>query len=391
MPNNSYPSQSQLTFPLLEVLYDLGPSAPMDVYDAVAAIVQVPEDALGALTAGGVRAWDRHVRWAEQRTQQRALTRHPRRNRWELAERGVHTLEMAEPGILHVAFKNPLGEVLWADSLTVLRGLPPSSVDLFFTSPPYYLQKVKKYGGPTSEQEYLNWFLPFAREMHAALKDSGSLVLNIAPGPYLKGVPVRSPIVHRLVLALMDQIGFYLAGEHIWHNPAALPRPAEWVNVRRLRAKDTYEMVLWFSKTPWPNADNRRVLVAYSESQKKLIEKGWTAQRRPSGHELTGNMAKNHGGAIPGTVLTVPNTVSHDAYMRYCKEHNLDVHPARFPAQLPEWWIQFVTDPGQLVVDPFAGSLTTAAVADRMGRRWMAIERSKVYIDGGIGGRLAGA
>ena len=385
----AYPSQSQLVWPLLETLHDLGPSSPRDVYEALAEAVRVPDAAQHALTAGGVRAWDRHVRWTEQGTRQRALTRQPQRNQWALDERGADTLAMAQPGTVHVLFQTDQGEVLWADSYPVIAGLPPESVDLYFTSPPYLLRRAKRYGGPTSEQQYLEWLFPFAQEMHRTLRDTGSMVINIAPGPYLPNVPVRSPIVHRMVLALMDQIGFYLAGEHAWHNPSGLPSPAQWVTVNRLRTPPKFEYVLWFSKTPWPNADNRRVLVPYSEAQKKLQRRGWKAQHRPSGHQLTGDFAKDNGGAIPGSVLTLANSSSNDAYARYCRAHGLERHPARFPIGLPEWWVKFVTEPGDLVVDPFAGSLTTAAAAQKLGRRWIAVERSRVYIQGGIGGRLA--
>lgn len=385
MSKTPYLAQSQLTFPLLETLYDLGPSAPKDVYYALADTLQMTNADVNRTTAGGVRAWDRHVRWTEQQTRQRHLTHHPRRNRWALDERGQETLQMARPGVITVVLRRPHGEVVWAESLPVIQGLPPSSVDLFLTSPPYLLRRAKAYGGPRSEREYVAWLLPFAEAMHQALRDTGSLVLNLGLGPYLPGVPVHSPIVHRVILTLIDQLGFYLAGEHAWVNPATLPAPAEWVTKRRIQLKDGWEHLLWFSKTPWPKADNRRVLVPYSKAQKRLQQIGWKPAQRPSGHHLSGDMSKDHGGAIPSRVLVAANTTSNDAYARYCRAQDLPMQPARFPPAIPEFWVRYLTEPHDLVIDPFAGSLTTAAVADRLDRRWIAIERSKTYIDGGVG------
>lgn len=274
--------------------------------------------------------------------------------------------------------------MLWADAMDVLRGFEPGSVDLYFTSPPYLLLRPKEYRGPATEREYIDWITPFAREMHRTLKDSGSLVLNLGLGPYLPGVPVRSAYVHRLILALLDEIGFHLAGEHFWHNPAALPAPAPWVTQQRRQTRDGVELLVWFSRTAWPKADNRRVLRPYSAAQRKMMERGWRPAIRPSGHDLTGNMAADNGGSIPDRLITVANTVSKDQYQRLCRERGIPVHPARFPAALPEFFIKLLTEPGDLVVDPFAGSLTTGRVAEDLGRRWVGVERAKAYVDGGL-------
>lgn len=383
--SNRYPSQRQLLFPLLECLADLGESAPRDVYPAVAEAVGLPATVREDRTPGGVRAWDRHLRFAELQAQQRGLTAHPRRNRWRATDRAAELLGVAEPGVLQVIFRTAQGEVLWADALNVLRGWEPRSVDLFMLSPPYLLQRQKAYGGPNSEREYLEWFLPFASEMYRTLRESGTMAINLAPGPYLPGLPVRSAYVHRLVLALLETLNFFLVGEHIWHNPAALPAPAEWVTKKKIQPKDGFEVTLVFSRTPAFKADTRRVRVPYSPAQQRLMKRGWEKTTRPSGHALTGNMARDNGGALPSRVLVAANTASNDAYQRYCRAHDLPIHPARYPEALPEFFIQWLTEPGDLVVDPFAGSLTTGAVAERLGRRWIGIERCKTYVDGGIG------
>lgn len=378
----SLPPQSQLTFPLLELLTQRGPQSPQTLCTDLAALAGVSPDDTARTTPSGVRVWDRHVRWTEQQTRRRGWTAHPRRNTWAATPHGTALLGLATPGTITVALRRPTGTLVRAHALDVLAQDPADSVDLYLTSPPYLLLRAKAYGGPRSEADYLAWFLPFAHAMHRTLKDTGSLVLNLGLGPYLPGLPVRSPLVHRLVLALLDQVGFYLAGEHVWVNPSALPTPAEWANRRRVQVKDGYELVFWFSKTPHPHADNRAVLTPYSPAQQRVLAHGHPAARRPSGHTVDAGFARDNGGAIPSRVLTAAHTASNTAYLRACRAAGLPIHPARFPEALPDWWIRFLTQPGALVVDPFAGSATTAVVADRLGRRWKAIEVAGAYIEG---------
>ena len=149
---------------------------------------------------------------------------------------------MAAPGVVTVVLRRPDGEAVWADAMPVLQGLAPESVDLYFTSPPYHLQRAKEYGSFESERAYIEWLVPFAQEMHRTLRGTGSMVLNLGLGPYVQGSPTRSPLVHRLVLRLLDDLGWHLAGEHVWVNPACLPSPAEWVTRRRVQVKDGYEL-----------------------------------------------------------------------------------------------------------------------------------------------------
>ena len=112
--------------------------------------------------------------------------------------------------------------------------------------------------------------MPFCLEIKRILKKTGSFVLDIG-GAWVPGVPVRSVYHFELAVELAKE--FFLAQEFYWFNPARLPTPAEWVTVRRLRVKDAVNMVWWFGKSEWPNADNRRILQPYSESMKELIQK----------------------------------------------------------------------------------------------------------------------
>jgi site-specific DNA-methyltransferase (cytosine-N4-specific) len=154
------------------------------------------------------------------------------------------------------------------------------------------------------------------------------------------------------------------------------------VNVRRVRVKDAVNSVYWLSKTPWPKASNRRVLAPYSDSMRDLLKHGYKAKLRPSGHDISDKFNRDNGAAIPPNLLAIPNTESNSAYLRYCREHNLKPHPARFPARLPEFFVRMLTDIGDSVLDPFAGSCVTGEVCERLQRKWTCCEIDASYIEG---------
>jgi site-specific DNA-methyltransferase (cytosine-N4-specific) len=135
-------------------------------------------------------------------------------------------------------------------------------------------------------------------------------------GAYRAGVPSRSLYNFRVLLAFCDEIGFQLAEDFYWFNPAKLPSPIEWVNKRKLRAKDSVNTVWWFSKTDFPKADIRKVLTPYSDRMKKLIEDSesfYTPKKRPSGHDISDAFGKDNGCAIPSNLLSIPNTESNSS------------------------------------------------------------------------------
>ena len=277
-------------------------------------------------------------------------------------------------------YKTSQGAAYLGDTLELIKSIPDNSVNLIVTSPPYGLRKKKEYGNADPEV-YVKWFMPFAKEFLRVLKPDGSFVLNIGGG-WEKGLPTRSLYQFELLLELIKQGKFYLAEEFIWHKPAALPTPAEWVTIRRIRVKDSIEYVWWLSKTPYPKADNKNVLQPYSESMKKLLEKGYEAKQRPSGHKISNKFSTDNKGSIPPNFLEFSNTESNSLYLRMCKDKGIKPHPARFPSKLPEFFIEFLTNKGDVVLDPFAGSNVTGEVAERLGRKWIAFELTKEYLDG---------
>ena len=274
------------------------------------------------------------------------------------------------------------GRAFLGDSLDVMKSLGDDSVSLIVTSPPFPLtfQKKKPYETIGIER-YVDWFLEFGNQFRRILKDDGSAVIDIG-GVWNRGTPTRSLYQYHLLLGLCEKVGFHFAQDFYWYNPGALPAPAEWVNVRRIRVKGAVNLVWWLSKTPWPKANNRSVLKAYSPDMIRLLKRGYRVKSRPSGHAITAKFGRDHGGAIPPNLLEFGNNDSNGTYLHRCKEAGLPIHPARFPRALPEFFIKLCTTTGDLVLDPFAGSNVTGEAAERLGRRWIAVELVQDYLEG---------
>jgi site-specific DNA-methyltransferase (cytosine-N4-specific) len=279
------------------------------------------------------------------------------------------------------AYVTVKGAAYIGDSRALLAKLPNDSINLVMTSPPFPLQRQKVYGNK-EQHEYLDWLTEFARLVYQKLTPDGSFVIDLG-GAYQKGIPIRSLYHFRVLIRFCDELGFHLAEEFYWHNPAKLPSPIEWVNKRKLRVKDSVNTVWWLSKTEWPKADITKVLTPYGKRMKKLIQdpdKFYTPKVRPSGHDIGRGFAKDNGGAIPPNLLQFPNTESNGLYISGCKLIGAEPHPARFPAKLPEFFIRMLTDVDDVVLDIFAGSNTTGQVAESESRKWLAFEERQEYV-----------
>lgn len=275
-------------------------------------------------------------------------------------------------------------EVLSSKKAIKYRG----KIQLIFTSPPFPLNRKKKYGNLQGE-EYVRWVASFAPIFRDLLKPDGSIVMELG-NAWEAGSPVMSTLALEALLAFLKEGQFNLCQQFICYNPARLPSPAQWVTVERIRVKDAYTHVWWMSPSEWPKADNRRVLKPYSTAMLRLLaSKKYNAGKRPSEHQIgTESFLRNNNGAIPGNVITLTNTVATDEYQKYCRSHGLLIHPSRMPSGLAEFFIKFLTVPRNLVLDPFAGSNTTGAAAERLKRRWISIEPNEHYV-AGSGGRFA--
>ena len=290
-------------------------------------------------------------------------------------------------------FVGPAEDVLPSPALDPWRG----RVQLVFTSPPFPLRRKKEYGNRTGD-DYADWLAGFARHLTSLLTPDGSIVLEVGNG-WNPGTPTVSTAGIRALLAFQEAGGLHLCQEFVCFNPARLPTPAEWVTIRRSRVKDAFTRVWWLAPSPHPKADNRRVLTEYSPSMRRLLKRGtFNSGRRPSQHQISDrSFLSDNGGAIPPnvlvpgedetappdpfTVLPIPNTASRDPYHRACRERGVPRHPAVMPEALVRFFVEFLTDAGDVVLDPFAGSNTTGAVAERLGREWVGIEADPGYAE----------
>lgn len=317
---------------------------------------------------------------------------------------------MTSPSVTELLSQSPAystdnGAAYLGDSRSLLAELPSNSIDLVVTSPPFELAHQKEYGNDW-DGEYQDWFIEFAEEVRRVLTKHGSFVIEIG-GAFNSGEPSRSTYQFELITELTsDDVGFNLAQDFYWHNPAKLPSPAEWVTRRRIRVSDAITHIWWLSPNittdsatdpadqPIPEADNRRVLTEYSESQQDLMEKGeYNDGERPSGHNISEEgFFTDSGGAIPDNLISATNTRSQTHYDNMCKRAGLDKHPARFPPDIPEFFVKFLTpnppydewERGYLdrpvVLDIFGGSNITGKIAEEHDRYWLTFEKDEDYL-----------
>lgn len=258
-------------------------------------------------------------------------------------------------------------------------------VQLVLTSPPFPLNRRKRYGN-LQGTEYKEWLASFAPIFRDLLTPTGSIVLEVGNAWEPKR-PVMSTLTMESLLAFLKGGDLNLCQQFIAHNPARLPSPVQWVNVDRVRVKDSFTHIWWMSPTDHPKANNRQVLTEYSPKMKSLLRRGsYNSGRRPSEHIIGDeSFLADNGGAIPSNVLEHSNTMSCDFYRQYCLDRDLPVHPARMPSGISKFFIEFLTSPGDLVLDPFAGSNTTGAMAESLQRKWIAIEADATYAEGSLG------
>jgi DNA modification methylase len=286
--------------------------------------------------------------------------------------------------VADVVYKTVLGTAWSGDAAEALREIcSDDSVDLILTSPPFALLNKKDYGNE-SQDDYVRWFQPFADQFWRVLKPTGSLVIDLG-GSWEPGHPVKSLYAFELLISLCRRPNrrFHLAQDFYWYNPARLPSPAAWVTINRVRVKDSINYIWWLSKTPNPKADNSKVMREYTEGMKRLIKTGtYNRGARPSGHVVREGFTQDRGGAIPPNLLCISNTGNDKPYVEACKEHGRKPHPARFAPDLPRFFIEMLTDPADLVLDPFSGSNVTGQIAEALDRRWISIDLNRDYVEG---------
>jgi site-specific DNA-methyltransferase (cytosine-N4-specific) len=222
-------------------------------------------------------------------------------------------------------------------------------------------------------------------EIRPLLVNNGSMVINLGD-VYNSGSPTISTYQEEFVVNLV-KTGWNFCGRQTWHNPTK-PKTTPYVTKTRERLAIGTENLFWFSPSERPKADNRRVLVPYSDMFLEKLARGGEFRpgcqngARQSSHGL--RYRTNNGGAIPQNIIVQMHESSNSPYIRHCKRQGLPFHPARMPVRLARFWVEFTTDPGDMVFDPFGGSLNTAAACQELGRRFVTSEKCLDYIRGGL-------
>lgn len=306
-------------------------------------------------------------------------------------------------------YKSNRGVLVQGNSIELLRNDNELSnlkgkVNLIVTSPPFPLNNKKQYGNEKGE-EYKDWFIKLAPIFSDLLTDDGSLVIEIG-NAWEPERPVQSLLHLECLLGMVKhpEANLRLIQEFICYNPSKLPSPAQWVTVNRFRTVDSYTHVWWIAKNDFPKADNNKVLRPYSKSMEQLLKRqSYNSGKRPSEHQISeAGFLKDNGGSIahnffemealddkrdvrlPHSVLSFSNTSSNDYFLKTCRDKGITPHPARMSGGLVNFFIKFLTDDGDLVLDPFSGSNTTGYCAEKLDRQWVSFEVKEEYINQAI-------
>ena len=296
----------------------------------------------------------------------------------------------------NIYYETDFGKLILGDSYEELTNgnlnKYKGKINLIITSPPFPLNNKKKYGNLQGD-EYKDWFISLAPIFEELLAEDGSLVIEIG-NSWESERPIQSLLHLECLLGLVKNSNLRLIQEFICYNPSKLPSPAQWVTVNRIRTVDSYTHIWWLAKTDFPKADNKRVLRPYSKSMKQLLKKKqYNSGKRPSEHVISKKgFLKDHGGSIshnffemeaiddkrevrlPYNVLSYSNTTSNDYYLKTCRKNNIIPHPARMNQGIVSFFINFLTKEKDLIFDPFAGSNTTGATAEKLNRKWLTVE-----------------
>ncbi len=250
------------------------------------------------------------------------------------------------------------------DCTQLLKTLPDDSVDLIFTSPPYADQRKQTYGG-FHPDDYVEWFLPISQQLLRVLKPTGTFVLNIKE-KVVNGE--RSTYVMELILEMRKQ-GWFWTEEFIWHKKNCYP--GKWPN----RFRDSWERLIQFNKSKQFYMNQQAVMVPMGDWSKTRLKNLSEIDKVRDESKVGSGFGKNISNWLDRE-MAYPTNVLHLA-----TECNNKKHSAAFPEGLPEWFIKLFTNEGDTVLDPFMGSGTTNAVAQRMRRNSIGIEIMAEYYD----------
>ncbi|VTU42478.1 MULTISPECIES: site-specific DNA-methyltransferase [unclassified Variovorax] len=364
------------------------------LYKAVAVGMELPDDTVSLRKATGeegasFNVFKRKCRWYQQTLKQAGILEHVEGERgvWRLTRPASKDLNRIEPTVSVVGFSTKLGIAILGSCETVFASID-SPITLVITSPPYPLASARKYGNPT-EPEYVDWICKTLEPVVRNLVPGGSICLNISNDIFLPGSPARSLYRERLVLALHDRLGLHKMDELIWSNPSKAPGPFQYASKARTQLNVAYEPIYWLTNDPHRvKSDNRRVLQAHTEEHLRLIQRGGETRDTSNSDGAysirPGSYGNETAGRIPRNILTYGHRcAAQTAYKRDARALGLPAHGAPMPLKLASFLVEFLSEPGDLVADPFGGSFTTADAAERLGRRWLSTECMVEYVLGG--------
>jgi site-specific DNA-methyltransferase (cytosine-N4-specific) len=328
----------------------------------------------------------RRVRWHQQTLKHLGIIKTEGRGTWRAVERNKKGLTSLVNSSL-LGFSTRLGLAVWGDCRAVLAGIN-EPLALCLTSPPYLLARPRDYGNP-SEADYVDFICACLEPVVRQLVPGGQIALNLGNDSFQTGLPSRSLYREKLTIALCERFGLSKMDELIWKQQTRAPGPVAWASKSRQQLNYQYEPILWLTNDPLKcRSDNRRVLQPHSEKHKKLMAQGGEqrdkvftngAHRIRSGKSFSTVTA----GKIPKNVLEFSHVdVNQRKYKAAAAALGLPIHGAPMPSGLAEFLIEFMTIEGDVVIDPFSGSCTTARACEKLNRRWLGVELFAQYLRG---------
>lgn len=334
------------------------------------------------------RCTKRKVRWVQQTLKQMGILESTgARGRWQLTDEGKRGLTPAPVRRILLGFSTTLGVALWASCSDVFARLD-QPIALCLTSPPYPLAAPRAYGNP-NEAQFVDWICAMLEPIVKNLMPGGSIALNVSNDIFLSKSPARSLYRERMVLALHDRLGLYKMDEIVWHNPCKPPGPMQWASKQRFQLNVAWEPVYWFTNDPLlVRSNNQRVLEPHTDKHLAHVRKGGSNTKRVNGDGSNrvrlGAYSQETAGRIPRNLMSIRHNCRDQAlYKAHCDQAGLPRHGASMPLALASKLVEFLTEPDDLVVDPFGGSFTTGKACELLGRRWLSTELMGEYVAGG--------
>ncbi|WP_042806050.1 site-specific DNA-methyltransferase [Thioalkalivibrio sp. ALE19] len=396
---NEAPSQLDLFSATARIYAEREAASNPEVYARVSEELGVdPADHVAPVGSEGRRynLFHRSVRWVQQSLKEDGLLERVPEERgiWRLTGKGkIRLREWQAPGAGLVAFSTKLGVAILGDCRAVFRQVD-APIALCITSPPYPLASPRAYGNQRGD-EYIDFICEALEPIVESLKPGGSIVLNVSNDIFETGSPARSLYREKLVLALAERLGLHKMDEVVWHNRQKAPGPTQWACKNHQQLTVAWEPLYWFTNDPLKcGSDNQRVLEPHTERHTHMLAQGGEQRVRISSDGAHGvrpgsSYARQTPGRIPGNVIESGHTCAgRNRVQRYAKEHGLPPHGAMFPERLVEFFVHFITEAEELVVDPFAGGGTVPAVAERLGREWIATDLMLEYMQSAGGARF---